>query len=449
MSIICGVPLLECVYCLACARWAWKRCLRTAGHDSETWGLASADEFEPAPRLCRYILAVYEDDLERPLYAPPGGYGMNPHWVVRRKMYKDTRGRVPPYLIYLDHDHADIVLAIRGLNMARESDYAVLLDNRLGKRKFDGGYVHNGLLRAAGWVLDSECDVLKELMEKYPSYTLTFAGHSLGSGVAAMLAMVVVQNRDKLGNVERKRIRCYAIAPARCMSLNLAVRYADVINSVVLQDDFLPRTATPLEDIFKSLFCLPCLLCARCMRDTCILEEAMLRDPRRLYAPGRLYHIVERRLCRWGRYPPVVRTAVPVDGRFEHIVLSCNATSDHAILWIQQEAQRALDLMLDKEKIMEIPPKQRMERKETLKREHSEEHKAALRRAVTLSIPDAYSPSAYGTFDEKSTGAWEGSTTSSSDSRQKMSWDELIEQVFEKNEAGHMEVRRSTITDGS
>ena len=90
-----------------------------------------------------------------------------------------------------------------------------------------------------------------------------------------------------------------------------------------------------------------------------------------------------------------------------------------------------------------------MERKETLKREHSEEHKAALRRAVTLSIPDAYSPSAYGTFDEKSTGAWEGSTTSSSDSRQKMSWDELIEQVFEKNEAGHMEVRRSTITDGS
>ncbi|XP_008787502.3 uncharacterized protein LOC103705539 [Phoenix dactylifera] len=449
MSIICGVPLLECVCCLACARWAWKRCLRTSGHESETWGLASGDEFEPTPRLCRYILAVYEDDLEHPLYAPPGGYGMNPQWVVRRKMYRDTRGRVPPYLIYLDHDHEDIVLAIRGLNMARESDYAVLLDNRLGKRKFDGGYVHNGLLRAAGWVLDSECDILKELMEKYPSYTLTFAGHSLGSGVAAMLAMVVVQNRDKLGNVERKRIRCYAIAPARCMSLNLAVRYADVINSVVLQDDFLPRTATPLEDIFKSLFCLPCLLCARCMRDTCIPEEAMLRDPRRLYAPGRLYHIVERKLCRWGRYPPVVRTAVPVDGRFEHIVLSCNATSDHAILWIQKEAQRALDLMLEKEKTMEIPPKQRMERKETLAREHSEEHKAALRRAVTLSIPDAHSPSAYGTFDENSTGTWEGSPTTSSDSKQKMSWDELIERVFEKSESGHMVLRRSTIIDAS
>ncbi|MQL41633.1 lipase family protein, partial [Escherichia coli] len=105
------------------------------------------------------------------------------------------------------------VLAFRGLNMAKESDYAVLLDNRLGKRKFDGGYVHNGLLKAAGWVLDAECEVLRELVEKHPNYTLTFAGHSLGSGVAAMLSMVVVQNRDRLGNIERKRVRCYAIAP--------------------------------------------------------------------------------------------------------------------------------------------------------------------------------------------------------------------------------------------
>ncbi|PPD67444.1 hypothetical protein GOBAR_DD35673 [Gossypium barbadense] len=277
MSIICGLPLLECIYCLACARWAWNRCLHTAGHDSVTWGLATAEEFEPVPRLCRYILAVYEDNIRHPLWEPPGGYGINPDWLILRKTYKDTRGRAPSYILYLDHEHSDIVLAIRGLNLAKESDYQVLLDNQLG--------------------------------------------HSLGSGVAAMLALVVAQHQDKLGNINRSRIRCYAIAPARCMSLNLAVRYADVINSVVLQasyfsppsmlglvfcqlryilsDDFLPRTATPLEDIFKSLFCLPCLLCLRCMKDTCIPEEKMLKDPRRLYAPGRLYHIVERKPFRY------------------------------------------------------------------------------------------------------------------------------------------------------
>ncbi|KAA3455838.1 Alpha/beta-Hydrolases superfamily protein isoform 1 [Gossypium australe] len=442
MSIICGVPLLECVYCLACARWAWKRCLHTAGHDSETWGLATAEEFEPVPRLCRYILAVYEEDLRHPLFEPPGGYGINPDWLILRKTYENTQGRAPPYILYLDHDHADIVLAIRGLNLAKESDYQVLLDNKLGKKKFDGGYVHNGLLKAAGWVLEAECDILKELVEKHPNYTLTFAGHSLGSGVAAMLALVVVQHHDKLGNIDRRRIRCFAIAPARCMSLNLAVRYADVINSV---DDFLPRTATPLEDIFN----LPCLLCMRCMRDTCIPEEKMLRDPRRLYAPGRLYHIVERKPFKLGRFPPVVRTAVPVDGRFEHIVLSCNATSDHAIIWIEREARRAMDLMLEKDRIMEIPAKQRMERQETLAREHSEEHKAALQRAVTLSVPHAYLPSRYGTFDEhedgdnshKSTG--ESSVGSSGKSKTKVSWNELIERLFEKDESGLMLLKKS------
>ncbi|XP_039135499.1 LOW QUALITY PROTEIN: uncharacterized protein LOC120272693 [Dioscorea cayenensis subsp. rotundata] len=448
MSLICGIPLLECVYCLACTRWAWKRCLHSAGHDSETWGLASSDEFAPVPRLCRYILANYEDDLENPRFPPPGGYRMNARQVLAQKTYKDTGGHVPPYLVYLDHDHSDIVLAVRGLNLAKEGDFAVLLDNRLGKRKFDGGYVHNGLLKAAGWVLDRECDLMKELLDKYPNYTLTFAGHSLGSGVAAMLAMLGVLNRGKLGIENKKRIKCYAIAPARCMSLNLAVRYADVINSVVLQDDFLPRTATPLEDIFKSLFCLPCLLCLRCMRDTCIPEYVKLRDPRRLYAPGRLYHIVERKVCRWGRHPPVVRTGVPVDGRFEHIVLSCNATSDHALIWIEREAQRAFGLMLEKEPIMEIPPKQRMERQQTLAREHSAEHKAALRRAVTLAVPDAYSPSDYGTFDENLSSSTEGSP-SSSGMRHRMSWDELIEKLFEKDEAGHMVLRKAASSDES
>ncbi|XP_035542519.1 uncharacterized protein LOC109004514 isoform X2 [Juglans regia] len=387
MSIICGLPLLECVYCLACARWAWKRCLHTAGHDSETWGIASAEEFEPVPRLCRYILAVYEDDLRHPLWEPPGGYGINPDWVKLKKTYEDTQGRAPPYILYLDHSHSDIVLAIRGLNLAKESDYAVLLDNKLGKRKFDSGYVHNGLLNAAKWVLEAECEVLKDLVEKYPNYTLTLTGHSLGSGVAALLTMLVVQNQDKLGHIERKRIRCYAIAPARCMSLNVAVRYADVINSVVLQDDFLPRTATPLEDIFKSLFWM-------------------------------------------GRFPPIVRTAVPVDGRFEHIVLSCNATSDHAIIWIEREAQRALDLMLEKDRITEIPAKQRMERQKTLVKEHTEEYKAALQRAITLNVPHAYSPKQYGTFDvleegehsESDRSIGESSLGSSEKSKKNESW---------------------------
>lgn len=237
MSIICGlpIPILECVYCLACTRWVWKKCLYTAGRESENWGLATATEFEDIPRICRYILSVYEDDLRNPMWAPPGGYGMNPDWVVLKKDYDETEGQVSPYMIYLDHDRADIVLAIRGLHLAKESDYLVLLDNKLGQTNFDGGYVHNGLLKAAEWVFAAEFETLGELVVKYPNYSLTFAGHSLGAGVVTLLVILVIKNREKVGNIERKRLRCFAFAPCRCMSLNLAVRYADVINSIVLQ----------------------------------------------------------------------------------------------------------------------------------------------------------------------------------------------------------------------
>ncbi|ONM57301.1 uncharacterized protein [Zea mays] len=443
MSITCCLPVVECVYCLACARWVWQRCLHSGGYDSETWGVASAEEFEPVPRLCRIILSVYEDDLENPQWAPPGGYGMEPRWVVQRRIYEDTHGHAPTYLLYVDHQHSDVVLAVRGMNMAKESDYAVLLDNKLGQRRFDGGYVHNGLLKAAEWVFDAECDVLKDLLERNPGYTLTFAGHSLGSGVVSMLALLAVHNRELLGGIDRKRIRCFAMAPARCMSLNLAVRYADVINAVILQDDFLPRTDIPLEDIFKSLFCLPCLLCGRCLIDTCIPESVMLRDPRRLYAPGRLYHIVERKPFRCGRYPPIVRTAVPVDGRFERIVLSCNATSDHAIIWIEREAQRALDLLLESEKTMQAPAVERMSSEITVTRDHDEEQQEALRRAIMLGVADVNMPSTYGTFNENPTSEpAEASPLLSDSGRRRAVWEEWIARIFEKDESGQMVPRR-------
>ncbi|XP_024992726.1 uncharacterized protein LOC112526603 isoform X2 [Cynara cardunculus var. scolymus] len=400
MSLVCGCPILECVYCLGCARWAWKKCLYTAGRESENWGFATATEFDPVPRICRYILAVYEFDIRNPLWAPPGGYGIDPDQVILKKDY----------------------------------------DENQGKAKFDGGYVHNGLLKAAQWVFENECEVLKELVERYEDYTLTFAGHSLGAGVVTLLTILAVKNRDRIGNIERKRIKCFAIAPARCVSLNLAVRYADVINSVVLQDDFMPRTSVALEVLFKSLFCFPCILCGTCLKETCTLQEHMLQDPRRLYAPGRLYHVIVRKPFGVGRISPVVKTAVPVDGRFEHMVLSCHVLSDHSIALMEQEFQNALDTLKEKDRVMDIPPQQRMERSTSLAIEHSVEYKAALARAAALEVPEAYSPTEYGTFRNVQGGdeSKKLPIESLGSSRRRESWDELAGRIFETDESGQM-----------
>lgn len=106
--------------------------------------------------------------------------------------------------------------------------------------------------------------------------------------------------------------------------------------------------------------------------------------------------------------------------------------------------------MLEKDKIMEIPAKQKMERQETLAREHNEEHKAALQRAVTLAVPHAYSPSQYGTFSDLEEGehsrrSSEGSSygPSSKKSTKNESWDEVIDRLFEKDGSGHMLLKKA------
>ncbi|CAL9224575.1 unnamed protein product [Arabidopsis halleri] len=427
MSVTCG---LECVFCVGFSRWAWKRCTHVGSDDSATWTSATPEEFEPIPRISRVILAVYEPDLRNPKISPSlGTFDLNPDWVIKRVTHEKTLGRSPPYIIYIDHNHREIVLAIRGLNLAKESDYKILLDNKLGQKMLGGGFVHRGLLKSAAWVLNQESETLRRVWEENgKEYDLVFAGHSLGSGVAALMAVLVVNNPTMTGGIPRSKIRCFALAPARCMSLNLAVKYADVIFSVILQDDFLPRTATPLEDIFKSVFCLPCLLFLVCLRDTFIPEGRKLRDPRRLYAPGRIYHIVERKFCRCGRFPPEVRTAIPVDGRFEHIVLSSNATSDHAILWIEREAEKALQILREKssETVVTMPPKEkRMERLNTLEKEH----KDALERAVSLNIPHAVSTAE----EEEECNNGEASAESKT---KKKNWDDVVEKLFHRSDSG-------------
>ncbi|KAL8476350.1 hypothetical protein ACS0TY_028865 [Phlomoides rotata] len=434
MSVACG---MECVVVLGCLRWAWKRCTYIGSYDSASWPTATAEEFDPVPRVCRIILAIYEPDLHCPKYAPAGGYRLNPDWVVKRVSYEQTLGHAPPYLIYLDHDNREIVMAIRGLNLAKESDYKLLVDNKLGKQMFDGGYVHHGLLKSATWVLNAESETLRRLWEENGrEYKLVFAGHSLGSGVAALLTVIVVNHGDELGGIPRSLVRCYAVAPARCMSLNLAVKYADVISSIILQDDFLARTATPLQDIFKSIFCLPCLLFLVCLRDTFVPEGRKLKDPRRLYAPGRIYHIVERKFCRCGRYPPEVRTAIPVDGRFEHIVLSCNTTSDHAIIWIEREAEKAVERLKEDgaETITEPPKIQKFDRKETLEKEH----KDALERAVSLNIPHAVPADNEPSTDD---GTEKSEKEKSPPRSARTNWNEVVEKLFNKNESGKLRLK--------
>ena len=103
--------------------------------------------------------------------------------------------------------------------------------------------------------------------------------------------------------------------------------------------------------------------------------------------------------------------------------------------------------MLEKDGIMQVPTKQKMERQESIARDHSEEYKAALQRAAALDIPLVYSPSSYGTFHEMEEAEFSGRSNEEvselSSRKRRESWDEFVERLFEVDESGHMVFKKS------
>ncbi|CAI0422459.1 unnamed protein product [Linum tenue] len=97
--------------------------------------------------------------------------------------------------------------------------------------------------------------------ERYLSCSLTSARHSLGSGVTVMLALVVVLNFGKLGNIKRKRVR----------RLN--------VHRMILAADC------------DAVFAVPAM--PKVHEGNLYLRSP--DDLRRVYASDRLYHIVERK----------------------------------------------------------------------------------------------------------------------------------------------------------
>jgi len=66
--------------------------------------------------------AIKEHD---PLFDPEG--------VVDFQKPK-AAGACPPYFIYVDHNHKEVSMYIRGLNLLRRHDYESLLNNRKGEK---------------------------------------------------------------------------------------------------------------------------------------------------------------------------------------------------------------------------------------------------------------------------------------------------------------------------
>lgn len=310
-------------------RLFWKGSL-----DSQGCPTASAAEVKDIFRHIILTLGAYGEDLDGltkaikehdPLFDPKG--------VV--DFQKPTApGACPPYFILVDHEHKEVSMYIRGLNLIHRPDYVALMNNRRGEKSFDGGYVHHGMSGPAEWAVKHAGPVLKNHLVANPGYRLTIVGHSLGAGVAALLVVFLLKkNEEVLGGINPESIRALAIAPPRVVTLDLAIKYAGNLSCVIYQDDFLPRVSTQsVKRLFLTTFALTGAVVFIFWLKQFLSQKAS-EHTKRLYPPGKIYHFVYKHPGKSGHLPIRARVVPSAKNRFERLVLSASGTiNNHFIL---------------------------------------------------------------------------------------------------------------------
>jgi sn1-specific diacylglycerol lipase len=208
------------------------------------WGLASCRgcriPHERGDNLCRCYSTAFLQESR-----------IDPDSVVYASFASDVVQR--PYCVLVDPEFAAIVVVVRGTFALEDAvtDLTlspVSLEEAGAQYGFDGAseYAHAGMFASAEWVSRDlkRTGALESLLGprgSHPNYRLYITGHSLGAGVAAILALLL--------HSEFPTLKCLAFEPPGCV-LSTGISMQDYILSFVHGDDIIPRlSVTALESL--------------------------------------------------------------------------------------------------------------------------------------------------------------------------------------------------------
>ncbi|XP_063983800.1 diacylglycerol lipase-beta-like [Diachasmimorpha longicaudata] len=154
-----------------------------------------------------------------------------------------------PFCVIADHKAATIVIVIRGSLSLRD----LITDIAAASASFEpqglpkGSMAHRGMIIGAKVLLKqlNKYKVLEKAFEAYPHYSLTLTGHSLGAGLAVLLALLI---RPIYPN-----LRVYAFAtPAGLLSREAAKVTEDFVFTIGLGDDLVMRLSVDSIENFRT-----------------------------------------------------------------------------------------------------------------------------------------------------------------------------------------------------
>jgi hypothetical protein len=265
-----------------------------------------------------------------------------------------TRLFRPNFYIAIDRRLSAVILSIRGTMSLRDT----LTDLSFEYVSWNGGIAHSGMLASAQWFMDNIAKQLVMFTEEHQLQKIIITGHSLGGATASLTTIMLTEELRRTNTwprVEGKpvNIHCYSYGTPAVLSVGLAERYLDLIDSFIVGDDIVPRlsygTLADLQILMvytsevgrasdllgnvdtSSLF-QKLEVCRRAIQESRKVINLKLR------IPGRIHHIQTIKA-------PGDRTYTAVDTcgseRFLEVVLRKNMLLDHLPSRYEQAFEKA------------------------------------------------------------------------------------------------------------
>ncbi|KAL7325481.1 hypothetical protein PS15p_207952 [Mucor circinelloides] len=144
----------------------------------------------------------------------------------------------PSYFIARDRFTNSIVLSIRGTMSIMDT----LTDLVCEYEPWRGGFIHSGMKNSAMWFFRHVAPQLIAYSNEHSTTGLIIVGHSLGASTAAILTIILTDYIEEFRQgKEEFTLKCYGYAPACGLSLDLAEKYKDIIQSFVFADDMVSK----------------------------------------------------------------------------------------------------------------------------------------------------------------------------------------------------------------
>lgn len=141
-----------------------------------------------------------------------------------------------PFVVCLDHETESVVVTIRGtLSLQDLITDLTASGHPMQLPDWPKFMVHKGMYQTALWIKEYLDDgILEEAFDKVPRYKLVVTGHSLGSGCACILAILLQEKYPDL--------RCFCFSPTgSLLNADAAAYTQSFITSITLGQDLVCR----------------------------------------------------------------------------------------------------------------------------------------------------------------------------------------------------------------